>query len=147
VRAGSSSASSTAPDDPIVRTDTWDVVHADDTALPGWLVLVARRHLTAVADLTEAEATELGSLLRTVSRALHVAVGCEKTYIVQFAEHPLHPHVHVHVIPRMADQASALRGPNIFSLLGVPKADRVPEAQMDEIAAVVRREPHDRSDA
>jgi len=56
--------------DSIHRTTYWDVAHSYDTALPGWLVLVARRHITAVDELTEAEATELGRLIRRTSVAL-----------------------------------------------------------------------------
>jgi diadenosine tetraphosphate (Ap4A) HIT family hydrolase len=74
------------PWDLIVRTPNWDIVHADGTSVEGWTVLVARRHLTAVADLTDAEAAELGPLIKHVSRALHETVGCVKTYVVQFAE-------------------------------------------------------------
>lgn len=42
----------------IVRTDYWDVVHALDTSLPGWMVIVLRRHAPTIADLTEEEAAE-----------------------------------------------------------------------------------------
>src|SRR5215211_246476 len=80
----------------IVRTPGWDIVHAYGTSVEGWTVLVARRHLTAVADLTDAEASELGPLVKHVSRALHETIGCHKTYVVHLAEHPQHPHVHVH---------------------------------------------------
>jgi diadenosine tetraphosphate (Ap4A) HIT family hydrolase len=125
--------------DSIIRTDGWDLAHAYDTAVEGWLVLVARRHITTVADLTPDEATDLGSLVRSVSTALTTTLGCAKTYLVQFAEHPLHPHVHVHVIPRASDLAPEHRGPGIFALLGV-EADRcVPETRMDEIARAVRK--------
>src|SRR5687768_793759 len=48
------------PWDSIVRTPGWDVVHAFGTSVAGWTVLVARRHITAVADMTDAEALELG---------------------------------------------------------------------------------------
>ncbi|MCB0099933.1 MAG: hypothetical protein KDE46_29575, partial [Caldilineaceae bacterium] len=48
--------------DNIYRTAHWDVVHSFNTSLPGWLVLVARRHMAAVAELTAAEAAELGDL-------------------------------------------------------------------------------------
>ena len=125
--------------DCIVRTPGWDVVHCDDSAIEGWMVLVVRRHITSVADLTEAEAAELGLLLKDVSRALQEVIGCPKTYVVQFAEHPLHPHVHVHVIPRAADLPDEQRGPGIFSRLGVGEGRRVPEARMDEIAAAIQR--------
>jgi diadenosine tetraphosphate (Ap4A) HIT family hydrolase len=115
------------------------VVHCDDSAIEGWMVLVVRRHITSVAGLTIAEAAELGPLLKKVSQALQEVVGCAKTYIVQFAEHPLHPHVHVHVIPRAADLADEHRGPRIFSQLGVGEERRVPEERMDEIAVAMQR--------
>lgn len=102
-----------APDwDCVVRTDTWDVVHCDNTSLLGWTVLVVRRHVAAIADLTDEEAAALGPLVRDVSRSLHELVGCEKTYVIQFAEHPQHRHVHVHVCPeakRTAGRSGGLR--------------------------------------
>lgn len=67
--------------DNIWRTAYWDVVHAYNTSLPGWLVLVARRHIEAVAEPTEAEAAELGLLQQRVSLLLGEVTGCVKTYI------------------------------------------------------------------
>lgn len=124
--------------DNIWRTDHWDVVHAYNTTLPGWLVLVARRHVEAVAELTEAEAVELGLLQQRVSALLAEATGCVKTYIVQFAEAKEHPHVHFHVVPRMADQPEAYRSTKVFGYLGASEAERVPEADMNAIAAEIR---------
>jgi diadenosine tetraphosphate (Ap4A) HIT family hydrolase len=121
--------------DCIHRTAHWDVVHSYNTSLPGWTVLVARRHIAAIDELTEHEACELGLLLRRVSEALRTITGCEKTYVVQFAEAAEHPHVHFHVIPRMADQPPELRGPRIFACLGVPEAKRVSEPAMNAFAA------------
>src|SRR5688500_1692813 len=101
--------------DRILRTDHWDVVHAFGTSVEGWLVLVVRRHITAVADLTGAEAVELGSLIKQVSVAVQDVVDCDKTYIVQFAEAAQHPHVHVHVIPRARDLPDEHQGPRVFN--------------------------------
>ena len=126
--------------DAIVRTPSWDVVHSDDSSVEGWLVLVLRRHVAAMADLTEDEAAELGPLVRRVSSALRDVLGCPKTYVVQFAEHPLHRHVHVHVIARAADLHDDAQGPRVFSRVGVPEADRVSEDRRDEIAGAIR--PH-----
>jgi len=128
-----------APWDCIVRTGSWDVVHSYNTALAGWLVLVARRHVEAVDELTEEEAIELGRLLRRASVALRKATGCVKTYVIQFAEHPDHRHVHFHVVPRMADQPEERRSVRVFGYLGVAEEERVSEARMNEIAAEVRR--------
>jgi diadenosine tetraphosphate (Ap4A) HIT family hydrolase len=124
--------------DSVLRAEGWDVVHAYDTSLAGWMVLVLRRHVTSVAALTEAEAVELGRLIRAVSVALEEVTGCHKTYVVQFAEHPQHPHVHVHVVPRPADLTAAEIGPGIFARLGVPEAARVPEEQRTRIAEALR---------
>jgi len=124
--------------DSIHRSDYWDVVHSYNTSLPGWLVLVARRHVAAIDELTDEEAAELGVLLRRVSAALRVVTGCLKTYVVQFAEQAEHPHVHFHVIPRLAGQPDDRRGPRVFAYLGVPEAERVGEEAMNAIAARVR---------
>ena len=122
------------PRERIVLDDLWRVAHAFDTALPGWLVLLPRRHVTAIADLTDAEAVALGTWQVRLSRALHAVTGCVKTYVVQFAEADGFAHVHFHLIPRMADQSHELRGPRIFGLLGVPEDRRVSEARRDDLA-------------
>jgi diadenosine tetraphosphate (Ap4A) HIT family hydrolase len=124
--------------DNIHRTAHWDVVHCNSTSLLGWMVLVVRRHIASVAELTEDEAVELGRLLRLVSIAVQQTTGCEKTYAVQFAEHPQHPHVHFHVIPVMADMPASERSVHVFKQLGVPENDRVPKDQMNALAADVR---------
>lgn len=122
------------PWDNILRTPYWDVVHAFDAALEGWLVLVARRHVVALAELTEAEAGELSGLLARVSQAQHAVLGCVKSYAAQFAEHPEHPHVHVHLVPRAVDHPELLRGPRVFAALGVDVACAVSEARRNELA-------------
>jgi diadenosine tetraphosphate (Ap4A) HIT family hydrolase len=121
-----------------VRTPHWDVVHAFGVSLEGWLVLVVRRHITSVADLTDDEGAELGPLIKRVSAAVQEVVDCDKTYVVQFAEHRDHPHVHVHVIPRPRDLPHEHQGPRVFALSGVSDDAAVPEARMDEIAAQIR---------
>ncbi len=124
--------------DCIYQTPYWDVAHSYDTALPGWLVLVARRHITAVEELTEAEAVDLGALIRRTSIALKEATGCVKTYVIQLAEGADHPHVHFHIIPRMADQPEDRRSLRVFGYLGVPEAERVSAEVMTAIALNVR---------
>lgn len=126
------------PWDSVHRTDHWDVVHAFGTSVEGWLVLVLRRHETALADLTDAEAAELGPLIKRVSKALQHVVGCPKTYVAQFAEAAEHPHVHVHVIARQADQPAEWKGPGIFiHALGLAPGDEVSEERRNEIAVGV----------
>lgn len=124
--------------DRIYQTPLWTVVHSYNCGLLGWLVLIPNRHVEAVSELTDDEAVELGRLQRSVSRALHQSTGCIKTYIAQFAEHPLHTHVHFHVVARYADQPFEKRGPHIFDYIGVSDDQRVSEQAMNELVLKVR---------
>ena len=131
-------ARSAPPWDCIVRTDHWDIVHANDTSLLGWICLVARRHIAAIDELTDAEASELGGLMRDVSSFLKRDLGCLKTYVMQFAEHPDYPHVHFHVVPRSPNMPTEHRGANVFAYLGVDDSKRVTESDMNAMASRLR---------
>jgi diadenosine tetraphosphate (Ap4A) HIT family hydrolase len=133
-------AGSAPPWDCIVRTDHWDIVHASDTSLLGWMCLVVRRHIASVDELTDAEANELGPLLRDVSLFLKCDLGCLKTYVMQFAEHPDHPHVHFHVVPRAPDMPAEHRGANVFAYLSVEDSERVTEPDMNALASRLREQ-------
>ena len=124
--------------DCIYRTSLWDVAHCYETSLPGWLVLIVRRHIESLDELTDVEAVELGRLIRRTSAALKEITGCLKTYVLQFAESPQHPHVHFHIIPRMADLPVDRRSTQIFGYLGVPDKELVIEEEMNAIALKVR---------
>ncbi|MFI7551667.1 HIT family protein [Micromonospora sediminimaris] len=41
------------PRERVAADEHWRVVHAFDSRLPGWLVLVPRRHVTSIAELTD----------------------------------------------------------------------------------------------
>ncbi len=110
----------------IYETEHWRVVHASNTSLPGWLVVVSMRHVASFAELTKAEALEFGPFLHRVSRALQEVTGAVKTYTILFAEKAEHSHVHFHVVSRMADLPEDKKGTRIFSYLGVPETEIVP---------------------
>jgi diadenosine tetraphosphate (Ap4A) HIT family hydrolase len=124
-----------APHERIAVDEHWRVAHAVRCALPGWLVLLPRRHVLTVAELTDAEATGLGTWQVRLSRALHAVTGCAKTYVVQFAEAARFSHVHFHLIPRMADLPADRRGPKIFEFLTQPADHAVTRGQMNALAA------------
>jgi diadenosine tetraphosphate (Ap4A) HIT family hydrolase len=123
--AGNADTSRLPPRELIAADDLWRVAHAFGSALPGWLVLIPRRHVTSIAALTDAEAAALGTWQVRLSRALQQVTGCEKTYVAQFAEAPGFAHVHFHIVPRPADLAHDLRGPRVFGLLGVPDGQQI----------------------
>jgi diadenosine tetraphosphate (Ap4A) HIT family hydrolase len=116
-----------SPRERVYLDASWRVAHAFGTAQPGWLVVLPRRHVLALDELTRAEAAALGPLLRAVT-------GCAKTYVALFAEAEGFAHVHFHVVPRPAGLDPQLRGPGIFALLGGDPARHVPDSDMDRLA-------------
>ena len=122
----------------ILTTEHWGLLHAYDSRLLGWLILVTLEHRDTLAELTDAEADELGRLTRDVSVALVDITGCPKTYLAQFAENPDHPHVHVHLVARPGDLPENRRGPRAFALLGADEDERVSESKMNELALALR---------
>lgn len=120
-------------------SEFWRTAHAFNTTLPGWLVLVPLRHVISIAELSLPEVAELSPLLHRLSRALHEAVGCEKTYVMQFAEAEGFSHVHFHVVPRMPDLPAEYRGPRIFHYLTRPPGEWLTLQARNEIAATVAR--------
>jgi diadenosine tetraphosphate (Ap4A) HIT family hydrolase len=128
------------PRESIVRTKHWRVAHSFDTSLLGWLVLVSLRHVLSLDELTEEESAELGPLLRRLTKALRSVTGCEKTYVILFAEAEEFAHIHFHVVPRMASFSDDERGPNVFTFLRRPEPDWVPESDRDRLALAVRAE-------
>jgi diadenosine tetraphosphate (Ap4A) HIT family hydrolase len=116
----------------------WRVAHAIGCAMPGWLVVLPRRHTTAIADHTAAEAAELGAILVASSQALHQVTGAQKTYVAQFAEAAGFAHTHFHVIPRPPDLPAEHVGPGVFWYLGRPSSEEVSPADRDELARRLR---------
>lgn len=131
-------AGNAPPWDDIYRGAYWCVVHSYNSALLGWLVLIPYRHIEAIDELSDAEAVELGKLLRSTSLALKQTTGCLKTYVMQFAEQKEHPHVHFHVVARMSDQPEERRGAKIFGYATPTLEERVSEIRMNELAFRVR---------
>ena len=126
------------PRDDVVRTDHWRVAHAFNSTLPGWLVVLPTGHLASFTELTPEAADELGGLVRRLGIALETVTGCVKTYLMQFSEAEGFSHLHLHLVPRMADQPEDLRGPRVFGHLSEPEEHWLPEAERDGVALAVR---------
>jgi diadenosine tetraphosphate (Ap4A) HIT family hydrolase len=122
----------------VVRTSHWRVAHAFNSTLPGWLVLLPTGHVTSFAQLSPEAADELGGLVRRVSIALEAVTGCVKTYLMQFSEAEGFSHLHLHLVPRPADQPEAARGPKTFVHLTDDRTRWLSESARDAIALSVR---------
>ena len=126
------------PRDDVLHTDHWRVVHAFNSTLPGWLVLLPTRHVTSFTQLTAEAAEELGGLVLRLSAALETVTGCVKTYLMQFSEAEGFSHLHLHLVPRMPNQPEDARGPKVFTYLVDDQARWLPTTERDDIALAVR---------
>lgn len=118
-----------------VRRAGWRVAHDFNSSLEGWLILAPLRHVHSLDELSPEESTTLGALLRESSVDLKSVTGCAKTYVMLFAEAEGFAHLHVHVVPRMADQPPDRRGPEVFGYLKDGRA--ITPERRDEIAAAL----------
>ena len=119
----------------IVRERGWRLAHDFKSSLEGWLILAPLRHVRGLHELSAEEAVAMGDLLRRASLALRAVTGCEKTYVMLFAEAEGFEHLHLHVVPRMADQPEDRRGPRVFAFMQ-DDAPVSPERR-DEIAEAI----------
>ena len=119
-----------SPGPPIYLSDFWQVEHAYPTRLSGWLVIVLRRHVEALHEVTAAEFRDFGLVLERTVRVLHEVLSCEKEYVACFAELEHFKHIHFHVIPRAADLRADLIGTKSFALLQVSESEAVSRAEI-----------------
>jgi diadenosine tetraphosphate (Ap4A) HIT family hydrolase len=126
------------PGERILRAEYWDVEHAHPTSIPGWLVIVLRRHAHAIHELEETELRELGDLIRLLSEILHSTLDCEKEYLVQFSEMPGFQHVHFHLIARAVDLLPELQSGGIFGALGDAVDDPLSEKEIIRISSQLK---------
>lgn len=131
-------SASLPPREDVVRTAHWRVVHAFNSTLPGWLVLLPTGHLTSFSELSPEAADEVGALVRRLGIALEAVTGCVKTYLMQFSEAEGFSHLHLHLVPRMADQPESARGARVFCYLGDDESRWLSEEHRDALALAVR---------
>jgi diadenosine tetraphosphate (Ap4A) HIT family hydrolase len=116
----------------------WWVVHAFGSAIPGWLVVVCRRHITSLSQLTSQEAAILGPLLAALSRALEAVFPAGKAYVAFLAEAEGFEHLHIHVIPRNEEMPQVQRGKHVFDWLNIPDGEAITDEEADRIALDLR---------
>ena len=104
----------------------WLVEHAYPCQLKGWLVLVLKRHVEALHELSQEEFMELAELQYKLTRLLSHELDCEKEYSICLAEAEHFHHTHFHLIPKPKNLRNELEGTRIFAMLKVEEKDAVP---------------------
>jgi diadenosine tetraphosphate (Ap4A) HIT family hydrolase len=96
----------------IFSTEHWVVEHCVGPLGVGTLVLKPYRHCVAVADLTHAEAAELGDALRQVARCVRELTQADQVYACLWSHAEWKPgHIHFVVQPAWAAQKGSFSHP------------------------------------
>ncbi len=110
----------------IYEGHSWVVDHAYPTSLKGWLVIVLKRHVEALHDLTHEEFRELADIQYRLAQVMRSRASIEKEYMMCFAEAEHFQHIHIHFVAKPIDLPQEAKGPRIFSYLNVDQQYAVP---------------------
>jgi diadenosine tetraphosphate (Ap4A) HIT family hydrolase len=108
----------------------WFLEHAYPAAMKGWLVLVLKRHASALHELTLEEWQELAELQARTVKLLHAQFDTAKEYSICLAEGPGFQHIHFHMVARASDLPAELKGAAIFKMLKPDEQTVVPPAEI-----------------
>lgn len=99
----------------LYEDDLWIVRHGDAPyGLPGWLMMMAKRHVQGPATFDDREAASFGPMLRHMHRTLLEASGALRIYTAFMGES--HPHFHAHLVPRYARMPKEAKAWGAFDL-------------------------------
>ena len=136
----------TTTDEPVFENELWHVRPIDaPSGVPGWMMLVARRHVPGPAHFDAREVASFGPTWCHLQRVLLEVTGALRIYTAAMGESS--PHFHGHLVPRYAQMPKDAKGWSVFDLERAAKAG---ELQVDaaEVARIrlafedaLRREP------
>ena len=123
----------------ISRTELWLLRHHPEPApLPGWLLLDSLRHCGGPLAFEPPEAESWGLAVRDASQLVQQITGCDRVYAIAFGEGA--PHLHLHLIPRFADDPATSAWLVADHYRAVPACQREasPAAQVQEMVELAR---------
>jgi diadenosine tetraphosphate (Ap4A) HIT family hydrolase len=121
--------------EPIFEDGLWHLRHDDaPSALPGWLMLIARRHVGGPAHFDDEEARSFGPALRQFEKLLEEVTGALRIYTAALGESS--PHFHAHLVPRYATMPKDARAWAAFDLQRAARAGEIPAADPAEVKRI-----------
>ncbi len=118
--------------EPLFEDDLWSVRPAHPAGVPGWMLLITKRHVGGPAHFDDREAAAFGPALRHFERVLERVTGALRVYTAAMGES--HPHFHAHMVPRYATMPRDAKAWAVFDL---QRAAGAGEVEVD--AAAVER--------
>ena len=117
----------------------WLVEHAYPAALLGWMVIVLKRHVAALHELSDVEFQELGRIQPALVAELSGTLRSEKEYVACFAEGEHFRHIHFHVVAVPKGIPSAMRGARSFQFLQINEDEAVKPQDVRDLCDALRR--------
>jgi diadenosine tetraphosphate (Ap4A) HIT family hydrolase len=110
--------------EPLFEDDLWHVRPAPSPpGVPGWMMLLARRHVAGPAHFDDAEARAFGLALRHFERLLEQVTGALRIYTAAMGESS--PHFHAHMVPRTGTMPKDAKGWGVFDLERAARAGEI----------------------
>jgi diadenosine tetraphosphate (Ap4A) HIT family hydrolase len=119
-----------SPGPTIFEGTYWFVEHAYPVKVKGWLVIVLKRHVEVLHDMTTEEFAELAQIQAKLIPLLHKELDCEKEYVSCYAEMEHFRHIHFHVFAKPSNLPSEFKGGGSFALLKVTPEEAVPPNEL-----------------
>jgi diadenosine tetraphosphate (Ap4A) HIT family hydrolase len=126
--------------EPLYEDALWHVRPAPSPpGVPGWMMMVSRRHVAGPSHFDDDEARAFGLALRHFERVLERVTGALRVYTAAMGESS--PHFHAHMVPRTATMPNDAKGWGVFDLERAAKAGEinVDLAEARRIAAAYAR--------
>src|SRR5271154_1309465 len=110
--------------EPLFENELWHVRHAAAPfGVPGWMMLISRRHVAGPASFNEEEAESFGLALRHFERVLEEVTGALRIYTAAMGESS--HHFHAHMVPRYATMPKGATAWGVFDLERAAKAGEI----------------------
>jgi diadenosine tetraphosphate (Ap4A) HIT family hydrolase len=116
----------------LFENDLWQVRATDaPTAVPGWTMLISRRHVAGPAQFDAREVASFGPTWVHLQRVLLEVTGALRIYTAAMGESS--PHFHGHLVPRFATMPKDAKAWAVFDL---QRAAAAHEIEVDESEAL-----------
>lgn len=135
------SLSNSPAGEPIYENDLWLVSPASaPVAVPGWMMLISKRHVPGPAHFDDREAASFGPTLRHLELVLETSTGALRIYTAAMGES--WPHFHAHMVPRYAVMPKDAKAWGVFDL---QRAAAAGEIVVDEEKVAAANEAYRRA--
>jgi diadenosine tetraphosphate (Ap4A) HIT family hydrolase len=110
--------------EPLYEDALWHVrPAASPPGVPGWMMMISRRHVPGPAHFDDTEARAFGLALRHFERVLEQVTGALRVYTAAMGESS--PHFHAHMVPRTAAMPKDAKGWGVFDLERAARAGEI----------------------